>query len=52
MGVVFSCWLNRQVLSFGDLNIKKTISNKEILLSSGKYPEISLKQIRTLRDEV
>ena len=31
---------------------KKTISNKEILLSFGKYPEISLKQIRTLRDEV
>ena len=51
MGVVFSCWLNRQELSFGDLNIKKQYQIKRHYCLLVNYPEISLKQIRTLRDE-
>ena len=38
-------------VKFWRFKYKKTISNKETLLSFGKYPEISLKQIRTLRDD-
>ncbi len=51
MGVVFSCWLNRQELSFGDLKIKKQYQIKRHYCLLVNYPEISLKQIRTLRDE-
>ena len=51
MGVVFSCWLNRQELSFGDLNIKKQYQIKRHYCLLVNYPEISLKQIRMLRDE-
>ena len=50
-GDSLSCWLNRQELSFGDLNIKKQYQIKRHYCLLVNYPEISLKQIRTLRDE-
>lgn len=45
------CWLRKTARSYGGLGYKKPITGKESDLGIGSYPETTLAQARTIREE-